>query len=238
MKHFLMSIAVLSITFMLAACGLTKTPSTTSSEDQKETVSSKKPPHTESKPTAKSLNPTRQYYETSIGNLKPQCLVVAGANVGVGKKGQFDILSGLLFLKDDEAISITEGELNIYPSSKLRLSPARDLYLTLVQDNPTGKWIATKGFIVLADEKFQIIEGHTIQIVGGNKNPFKISNKGFSDTAIRIQNGKPEIFSGPFDTAYHDDATKISDTVIHIQMEKNSGITIIQSKIMTGTVLD
>jgi hypothetical protein len=238
MRQFLMPIAALSIIFMLAGCGPTKTPSTIASKDGKDTLSSQKPPQTESKPTAKAPSPTRQHYETSIGNLKPQCLVVAGANMGVSKKGQFDIVSGLLFLKDDEAISITEGELNIYPSSKLRLSPARDLYLTLVQDNPTGKWIATKGFIVLADGKFQIIEGQTIRIVGGNNNPFKISNESFSDTVIRIQNGKPEILSAPFETAYQDDALKISNTVIRIQMEKNSGITLMQSKILTGTVID
>jgi hypothetical protein len=211
MKYFLIPITAFSIIFILCACGPNKIPSNTISKDQKDTVSSPKPLQTESKSTATVPIPVRHFFETSLGNLKPQMLLLVGANFSINKKGQFQIVNGLIFLKEDEAIALSE-ELKIYSAHKLTISPDRKLYITLIQDIPTGKWLATKGLLLLAEEKYQITEGHIIRIIGGNDKPIKILNNSFSDTTICIKNGNPVIFSEQFETPYQKDAVILKGT--------------------------
>jgi len=141
-------------------------------------------------PMALTFNPS---YQTSIGTLKSGFTLLKGSNIEFDSSENPTIVSGFIAIPSDQAFAMEEGDIKISkkgirsPDNKL-LSPQ----ITFVQDQNSGKWLATNGPLVF-DPFLKILNASTIKIIGGHENPIMISGKQFYDTIIVFKDGNLKI---------------------------------------------
>ena len=93
-----------------------------------------------------------------------------------------------------------------------------DPYITLVQDKPSGKWLATQGFLYTRNKSTYLIEGHIVRVIGGFKDPFVLADQQLADTTVCIRHGHPEKISDT-PTSIDVDTEKVTGTLLTGQIE-------------------
>jgi hypothetical protein len=125
-------------------------------------------------------------YDTDIGTLKKGDIVIeSGAEINFTTNGM-EIIFGFVKIQEGQAVSLNEG-LEVFAGHKRMPEPS----ITLVQDKATGKWLATGGVLATAKQKFGLVEGHIVKIIGGTRDPIKIEGYSFANSVIIIREGKP-----------------------------------------------
>jgi len=108
---------------------------------------------------------------------KPQRVSISGNNL--------TILFGMLYF-DEKSATDFDGKINI---TNLWTAKTR-MKVKMFQDQNTGKWCVTDGFVATTKNDLAVFNGLTISIMGGKENPVIIDGEPFSDSVVEINNGK------------------------------------------------
>jgi len=130
-------------------------------------------------------------YQTSLGTLRMGFYLLPGNRIEVDSSGSQKIVFGLISIAADEAMEIGKENVDVKISNyKIKLSQKNGVvspYITFVQDQKSGEWLATDGCMIF-DPCLKIIDNSIVKLIGG---PIKISGKSFADATIEIKNGHP-----------------------------------------------
>lgn len=122
-------------------------------------------------------------YQTPLGTLKQGGSLEDGSEFDLSGR----IIAGFMRMGHDQALAFNIHSLSV---SRQLKSPS-PVQITLVQDQATRKWIATDGTIDIIDNNLVLVEGHTVNVLGGADQPFLIEGQPFFETQVKIQNGRP-----------------------------------------------
>jgi len=129
---------------------------------------------------------TTKRYNTQLGVLLDGGFVVeAGSIRDLSGRTVF----GILRIPKGHALPVADGRLPICRDNDI--GPPRRV--TLVQDSDSGRWLATDGRLGLQGEELVLVDGHTVEIIGGGKSPVFIDSSPFSDGRVTIQDGQPVV---------------------------------------------
>jgi hypothetical protein len=108
---------------------------------------------------------------------KPQRVSLSGNN--------FNILFGIFYF-DEKSATTCDGELKITDlwTAKTKMQ------VKMFQEQNTGKWCVTDGFVAITNSEMAVFNGLIISIIGGKEKPVMIDGKPFSDSVVEIKNGK------------------------------------------------
>jgi hypothetical protein len=123
------------------------------------------------------LMTTNQNYETEIGTLKGDAIILNGNRMDL-KNGQ--IISAIMYVGSEQAFKI-KSEIKISDLAK-----GKSCSLTLLQDKNNKEWLATNGWLGIINNETYIIDNCQLKILGGEKNPITIDGKTYSNTELRV----------------------------------------------------
>ena len=120
-----------------------------------------------------------QEYETDIGVLKGTFLLQNGSQKNIqqnGDKFKMDVLYGAVYMTDKTAVEIKKDLSVMQTDQKL------DVEVTLIQEEGSGKWLATNGWLCMKGDNLFLLENTRVKVIGGEEKPIFINGKPFLNT--------------------------------------------------------
>jgi hypothetical protein len=101
-----------------------------------------------------------------------------------------NIIFGIFYF-DEKSATPFDGKLKISDS----WTASKKLKVKMFQDENTGKWCATDGFVATTSNDTLVFNGLEISVIGGKEKPLIINGEPFSDCTVEIKNGRVSLLS-------------------------------------------